>query len=352
MPANDASRDNFIDVLKGIGIVLVYCGHSVYWGTLPSRMIFCFHMPLFFFISGVLFGPERTGSAGRLLGRVARNLLIPYLLFCYVGFVMRIDAVFSFWQADPLRELIRIVHGEGSNAIWFLMCLASIQIIAWMVWRYAGVLRTKVCGAIALVAIIAGAQYLSECRSVRVFDMIPFMLASVPGGMIFFGLGFLFRDRIRAFGRARVTPSLLIAILAVSLGAFVCICLHTKGTLDLRTACFHVRHFVPSLLGIGSACLLARILVGSWRLNRVFAWLGKFSLCLFALEFPISHVLAKLTGVSFFERMFLVRHTHTAEVARVLVVLGVASLLAVPMMMLIEKTRAFFCGTERKGAET
>lgn len=349
MAFTDTRRDDFLDVLKGIGIVLVYWGHSVFWGTLASRAIFCFHMPLFFFVSGVLFRPERIESPWRFLEKMWRGLLIPYLLFCYIGFVLRIDVVFKMWHDDALRELLRIVHGEGSNAIWFLMCLASVQTIAWMAWRYAGLMRTKVCGAVALVALTAAAQYVSVVRTGRVLDRIPFMLASVPCCMIFFVVGRLFRNRILLFGNGRVAVWRLIAAFVALSGLFFCLCYYIDGTLDLRIACFHIRHLIPCLLGIGCACLLARMIALSDRPKRVFAWLGRYSLCLFALELPVSHVLAKLTDVGFFDRMYQVQHTATAVTTRILIVLGVTALCARPMMSLIEVTRAFLCDGERKG---
>lgn len=349
MTSSGARHDSFIDVLKGVGIVLVYWGHSAYWGTLVSRMIFCFHMPLFFFVSGVLFKPERIESVSCLWRRIWRSLLIPYLLFCYVGFVLRVDVIFRYWQADPLRELIRMVHGEGSNAIWFLMCLASIQVVAWLTWRFAGILRTRVCGALAMIVLTAGAQCVSDCRSVQVLDRIPFMLASVPCGMIFFGLGFMARNRVLAWGCGRAPLLRQIALFSAAAGLFAYLCSHTTGTLDLRVACFHLRHLPSCLLGIGCACLAARMIAGSGRLKCVFAWLGKYSLCMFALELPISHVMAKMTGAGFLERLYLTRHASAAEVARVLILLGIVSLCARPMMTLIDKTRAFFCDGEGKG---
>jgi fucose 4-O-acetylase-like acetyltransferase len=52
------SRLEHIDVAKGIGIILVVLGHNWIIRTEKGelfRIIFSFHMPLFFFLSGVLF---------------------------------------------------------------------------------------------------------------------------------------------------------------------------------------------------------------------------------------------------------------------------------------------------------
>ena len=49
-------RKKYIDILKGIGIFYVILGHVTHTSFL-FRYIYSFHMPLFFFISGMLFVP-------------------------------------------------------------------------------------------------------------------------------------------------------------------------------------------------------------------------------------------------------------------------------------------------------
>lgn len=71
-------RLNWIDALKGIGIMLVVLGHH----SLPAALdtyIFSFHMPLFFFISGFLFdfGKYSKSGANFVKGKF-RSLLLPY----------------------------------------------------------------------------------------------------------------------------------------------------------------------------------------------------------------------------------------------------------------------------------
>jgi len=51
----------YIDIAKGIGILLVVLAHNDLSGYHPylHRFIYAFHMPLFFFLSGIFFKPER-----------------------------------------------------------------------------------------------------------------------------------------------------------------------------------------------------------------------------------------------------------------------------------------------------
>ena len=70
-------REQWIDVFRGIGIVLVVWGHV--YGGYSFDLIFLFHMPLFFFISGYLFRPVDDIAA--FARRKAIQLLIPYAVF-------------------------------------------------------------------------------------------------------------------------------------------------------------------------------------------------------------------------------------------------------------------------------
>jgi fucose 4-O-acetylase-like acetyltransferase len=61
-------RNNTIDIARGAGIILVVLGHN--WIITHNhgelyRIIFSFHMPLFFFLSGVVF--KNNSSFGSFL---------------------------------------------------------------------------------------------------------------------------------------------------------------------------------------------------------------------------------------------------------------------------------------------
>ena len=56
-------RDSTIDIMKGIGIILVILGHAIQNNYVPlNKVILSFHMPLFFFVSGMLFKPVNGGG--------------------------------------------------------------------------------------------------------------------------------------------------------------------------------------------------------------------------------------------------------------------------------------------------
>ena len=46
---------DYIDMVKGVGIILVVLGHSTYISEQALTWLASFHMPLFFIVSGLLF---------------------------------------------------------------------------------------------------------------------------------------------------------------------------------------------------------------------------------------------------------------------------------------------------------
>ena len=72
------SRNEYIDWLKGFAIILVVLGHcwtldrGLFW------LIYRFHMPLFFCISGYLFNNKRNFKD--FLKIKLKTLIIPYMI--------------------------------------------------------------------------------------------------------------------------------------------------------------------------------------------------------------------------------------------------------------------------------
>ena len=128
-------RKKYIDILKGIGIFYVILGHVTHTSFL-FRYIYSFHMPLFFFISGMLFVPSKHVSTSGYIKKKANSLLIPYIFFYLVSLLYWYFVEYRIFGRDGdttfLNELYRIFHGTGSIAagtLWFLPCLFCVEVL-------------------------------------------------------------------------------------------------------------------------------------------------------------------------------------------------------------------------------
>ncbi|MET7103893.1 acyltransferase family protein [Lactiplantibacillus plantarum] len=134
-------RIEWIDIAKGIAILAVVVGHTLgpYNGQFFGSLIFAFHMPIFFMLSGYLY---HSRPARQECQRGIINLLLPYLATAVVLLVVSaiarllpnplLNAYFPSWR----QGLIATAYGAGSavfnpwhwqvqpiGAVWFLLSM-------------------------------------------------------------------------------------------------------------------------------------------------------------------------------------------------------------------------------------
>eukprot|EP00825_Cyclidium_porcatum_P040952 TRINITY_DN5288_c0_g1_i9.p2 TRINITY_DN5288_c0_g1~~TRINITY_DN5288_c0_g1_i9.p2 ORF type:complete len:143 (+),score=1.82 TRINITY_DN5288_c0_g1_i9:638-1066(+) len=97
------TRAVWVDYAKGIGIILVVYGHVArgvhsaglpldeYWFRQVNSVIYSFHMPLFFFLSGLFFPASVAwqGASGVLIAKL-RTVAWPYLLWSVVQGIVEV----------------------------------------------------------------------------------------------------------------------------------------------------------------------------------------------------------------------------------------------------------------------
>ena len=131
---NPAGRDRAIDVAKGLGMLLVMLGHTCYQEPMLT-VIYSFHMPLFFILSGMLFRGERYPTFRSFLGRKAKTLLLPWLIF--VGITLVFTCAVELWEngfsgaylLDMLKMAGKALVARSADdfkynaPLWFVPCL-------------------------------------------------------------------------------------------------------------------------------------------------------------------------------------------------------------------------------------
>lgn len=130
-----SGRIGYIDVAKGIAIILVILSHM--WIPGITRILFSFHMPVFFVISGYFLNNKKTLHAF-VLTRI-RQLMIPFFITASSIFLYRslhIENDFSLLMEG--EQFTKILYGRADpnsvGAIWFLpaLCVACIIVRSFM----------------------------------------------------------------------------------------------------------------------------------------------------------------------------------------------------------------------------
>ena len=202
-------RFEFIDNAKAIGIVLVVLGHTSGIPSWTSDLIFSFHMPLFFFVSGYLLSErklqERTLPYCR---QVLRNLGIPYLLFFGLSYLYWLltrnlgSKSLKFAGVSWYDPLIGLVSGLGdalyvNPALWFFPTLITTTVL------YHLIRKRLPLGAATLLLVAVG---LVVCALAdQVAWRLPLGLDNGWIALPFFAIGLWLRDRTTS--RPALSPS-------------------------------------------------------------------------------------------------------------------------------------------------
>lgn len=118
-------RITYIDMTKGIGILLVVFGHSSFPSPEINQWISSFHMPLFFLLSGMLL--SHTGAHEKPLGttlkKKARTILVPYLWFSIFSILFSAILDTATFATYLPNALLQTVVFYGISVLWFLPSL-------------------------------------------------------------------------------------------------------------------------------------------------------------------------------------------------------------------------------------
>lgn len=134
-------RNHTIDILRGIAIFLVVFGHVTHLPEVRTY-IWGFHIPIFFFISGLLFRKEKFEKFTDFLKSRLKNIVLPYAIFYLATLVYWILIERHSRGADVSvgSQLIGLVYGTYdmrymmfNGALWFIPCLFSMEMLYWFV---------------------------------------------------------------------------------------------------------------------------------------------------------------------------------------------------------------------------
>ena len=149
-------RKSYVDIARGIGIILVVVGHAITKDmTLNNSiadivrfLIYTIHMPLFFIISGYLFESNLQKYQGyaqsRYIADKFKSLMIPYIIFSVTNYSVVVigkqipvvsDIVMSQWGGYLNRgiwqTIISILTYENhlDGHLWFCYLLFLVLVI-------------------------------------------------------------------------------------------------------------------------------------------------------------------------------------------------------------------------------
>jgi fucose 4-O-acetylase-like acetyltransferase len=226
-------RMDWLDYAKAIGITLVVLGHvilglrtDVVGAKLHNYLtldflIYTFHMPLFFFASGVVFSSRLSFAPNQFIRALAIGVVVPYTIWS-AAFVLMQQLVSShvnhLYNIDQLGQIWLYPIGH----MWFLYALFFIQIGFYLGYRIAGI------AGMAVVACFCFFSYTFPGITVSVNWLAP---GGVAMGGTFFALGFV-SIAVKRIHQLKIQPSVLL-IFGIVIWAFSAITMLQMPDLSL-----------------------------------------------------------------------------------------------------------------------
>ena len=279
--SSNANRIIWVDVAKGITIILTIIGHTLDYGTLGRNIIFSFHMPLFFILSGYTF--KTSDHWDNCLFRINKDIV---RLLCPVLFVSAISLLLQYifsldHSGDRFIQLfyqmsfslywasgISVHEAPPLGMLWFLISLFTARTLFNILnllfpkdkYRISSVL-------VGLLGIYLGMKHI----------YLPFNIDVSLVATLFLAIGYLLRN------------SLIIAdnvSLKVLITAFWISCLYSGIYIELATRSYPglLICIVEALAGTCIIIWISKLMVSTSLASNVLAPLGRITLTILCVH--------------------------------------------------------------------
>lgn len=254
-------REYWIDVCKGMGIILVLLAHAIKKECILWIAINQFHMPLFFVISGYLYtGRDKIFT---FVYKKLKGLYIPYLissLIMYAIFVRIGQEPFSV--TELVKILIMYRTGPLLGALWFLRVLFWASIIYDCFNR---IISKKALFFLSIILLTIG-----------VHISLPLRLSNILVAIGFMAIGNRAKEH-----KWNVNEWLFIPCFAIVWIAS----LYTRVSVSTNTYTIPILFIVIALIGTVGTVSLCKLIMKTKEIEKLFSWLGKNTLGIVIWQF-------------------------------------------------------------------
>ncbi|MBE6049624.1 MAG: hypothetical protein E7214_02920 [Clostridium sp.] len=278
-------RVGYIDIAKGIGIILVVLGHT----NSPLRnYIYQFHMPLFFFLSGTVYkDKEEKGFINLAMGKI-RSLYIPYLAYGLsflalhnVFYKLNIYSKASNFMGkvqeqykikDFMRQFFNTLtcscREQVGGAMWFLSSLLIVSMLFIIIRRLLKKVEKRELYVMASVVVLFIVGY---------YTNLPRYFSISLVALFFYYLGYLykvFKEKIK----------LNFYVFIISVLSIIALAPVNKVDMVINKYTNPLLLILSSLLGIYMILYLSK-LIEDTSLNKKISYIGRNTMVIMTLHF-------------------------------------------------------------------
>lgn len=267
-------RNPLYDRAKGIGMILVIYGHIFTYGEIPFSIIFSFHMPLFFVVSGMLISPLKfeNFSYCSWTGTIIKKYLPPVVFFSLLGGIVRL----LLYGAPDWNQMEKDFYLHMSSdelltgAIWFLSMLAFVMMLIPLL-----VTSKKLQSWGGKICIVASLSLMAYILS-KVPFTLPFLIKTIPVALLFVYIGFIIKNEILAITNCDIAKRYVLYLTPLFL---VLVFLNRTVNLAVPTYNDFFIYLFCALFGT-----LMTLQISTYKFPIIIEFLGKNSLVVFSMH--------------------------------------------------------------------
>ena len=331
----EGGRQDYIDIAKGLGMLSIIWGHICYAG-ISNKMIYAFHIPLFFFLSGLVFSPNKYAGFGMFIQKRVKGLIVPYCIYSFGTWMIWViysstshASIENYWR--PLLQTFLAQGSEGylvhNVPLWFVMCLFAVEVIYYFISK----LPDAVIGIISVLVAAIGVW--TTYTDIVDFSKLPWSIDVAMMALPFYAAGSLLTKHFshnEIVGQVKANKIVSCVVFSISAVILYWGASYngnvSMGRADLGkspyvfygTAVFGVLGFM--LLCIALSFTASKIV--SW-----FKWIGQNSFRVMAIHNPIKGIVIVVVAT--------ILHTTTSAVSTTIAYSGVAFCLTLLMTLAI-----------------
>lgn len=289
METYKSERMEYLDIMKGILIILVVLGHSPFE---YRNILYWFHMPAFFIISGLLYKEKPIN-----IFMVAKNIFIPYISFSIINIFCIYSINSKYHNLIGVMSLIKkhIFSGKVIGGVfWFIPVFFVTKILFDFFNKN---IKNKYLGSIVVVFYVC-----AHIISIYLFPMtnytrppkylvLPWNIDVVLIAIWYYFLGFKLKNYVNKIKSGKlIWYSSVMFILFMAIDKLYGI----NYRLDMKYSYYKflaLDTFIPILFIVFLIALSSKISIEFKSVSKVMAKIGRKSLYIMYLHIPINSLL-------------------------------------------------------------
>ena len=294
---NQTNRIKSIDIAKAIGIFLIVLGHTLTFGNF-RKFIYAFHVPLFFFLSGICFSKKDNVT---FLKRRLKSLYLPYIIMSFISIL-----IYIFWgrylgesyDFSILNNLFGMIYAnpnlnnmQWNQPLWFLPCLFIQLMIINVLENIIKNNKYKQVIRILFVIILTVLGYILS--SMKIY--LPLQLEAAMCMMIFTYLGIFVKENREKLTNSKLckiftNKKYLYVVFFIATIGICCLLIFNNETISVMQDKYgnYIFYFIASILMIIKVMILSKAIDKIWRNQNIISYIGQSTLIILLLhKFPI-----------------------------------------------------------------